>query len=132
LTGTSDRDVARLVEDCWGLGLDQFEYLPEGGGAYHWIALTTTGEAWFVTCDDLDTKPWLGSDRDSAFTALTVSYTAAMEIRDAGAHFIVAPVMSRHGAPTERLDDRHAVACLTYIEGEPWRWGQGVAPSDRD
>jgi hypothetical protein len=62
--------IRRELADGWGIGPASLVYLPVGGGAYHWIAPTAEGRQWFVTCDDLDIKPWLGTDRDSVFDGL--------------------------------------------------------------
>ena len=71
--------IRRAVIDGWGLDLDDLRYFPEGGGAYHWVAGTANGQRSFVTVDDLDTKPWLGDDRDSVFDGLIVAYSAAID-----------------------------------------------------
>jgi hypothetical protein len=62
--------ITDVIADGWGLRIDEFRYFPEGAGAYHWIAHTDDGRRWFVTCDDLQTKPWLGSDCDAVFEGL--------------------------------------------------------------
>lgn len=94
-----------------------------GGGAYHWIADTADGSRWFVTCDDLDTKPWLGSNPDTVFDGLLAAYGAAMDLRASGVGFVIAPVKSISGAPAERVDDRHSVSVFEYVEGKAGTWG---------
>src|SRR4029453_12194244 len=71
--------IKDVVAERWGLRIGDLRYVPEGGGAYHWIAYAVDGRRWFVTCDDLDTKPWLGSDRDSVFDGLRAAYQTAMD-----------------------------------------------------
>ncbi|MGH9184730.1 MAG: hypothetical protein ACRD0U_02765 [Acidimicrobiales bacterium] len=102
-------------------------YLPVGGGAYHWM-YTDAARRWFVTCDDLDTKPWLGSDRDMVFEALLAAYDTAMALRASGSAFVVAPFAARSGAPAERVDDRYSVSGLEYVEGTPGQWGRRISP----
>jgi spectinomycin phosphotransferase len=116
--------ISDAVADGWRLRIGGLRYLPEGGGAYHWIVDADDGRRWFVTCDDLDTKPWLGSDRDTVFEGLRSAYRAAMDARDAGLAFVVAPLAARSGEPAERVDDRHSVAVLEYVDGEPGQWGR--------
>jgi hypothetical protein len=56
---------------------------------------------WFMTGDDLDTKPWLGSDRDSVFDGLPAAHGTAMDLRSNGLAFVIAPVPAISGAPAE-------------------------------
>ncbi len=118
--------VRDVVFDGWGLRVDELRYFPEGGGAYHWTADADDDRRWFVTCDDLDTKPWLGSDRDSVFDGLCAAYRTAMDLRSAGLAFVVAPAAAISGAPAERVDERHGVSVFEYVQGEPGRWGRPV------
>ena len=111
--------IIQCVSDGWGLGLDEFRYFPEGGGAYHWHATTADGRRWFVTCDDLDTKPWLGVDRGAVFDGLTIAYGAAVDLHASGLSFVVAPL----GPSAVRIDDRHSVSVFAHVDGEPQEWG---------
>ena len=124
-------ELAGVVRREWRLGVGGLDYFPEGGGAYHWVTQATDGRLWFVTCDDLDTKPWLGTDRDAVFAGLRAAYGAAIGLRTAGADFVVAPAPTRSGEPTVRVDDRHALAVFPLVAGDPGRWGQAMAPDDR-
>jgi spectinomycin phosphotransferase len=124
-------ELASVVRREWRLPVGRLDHLPEGGGAYHWVAQATDGRRWFVTCDDLDTKPWLGADRDSVFAGLLAAYGAAMHLRTAGADFVVAPAPTRSGEPAFRVDDGHGLAVFPYVAGDPGRWGQPIAPDDR-
>jgi spectinomycin phosphotransferase len=128
LEHVEERVIRDAIVDGWGLRIDDFRYLPEGGGAYHWIALTDDACRWFVTCDDLQTKPWLGSDRDAVFEGLLAAYGAAMDLRSAGLAFVAAPIATESGAPAKRVDERHSVSVLRYIVGEPGQWGRALPP----
>lgn len=99
--------IATVVGDGWSLRLGDLRFLPEGGGAYHWLARDEAGQRWFVTVDDLDTKPWLGGDRDAVFEGLAAVYAVAMELRAGGATFVV--------APTPTTTPRKALAGLAAI-----------------
>jgi len=116
--------IRRAVMDGWNLAVGELRYLPEGGGAYHWIAGTGETRRWFVTCDDLDTKPWLGNDRDTVFDRLLAAYQAAIDLRASGLKFVIAPRATVAGAPAVRVDDRYSVSTFDYVAGAPAQWGR--------
>jgi spectinomycin phosphotransferase len=118
--------ISRVLTQAWDLAGPDLEYVPEGGGAYHWRA----GRTWFVTLDDLDTKPWLGSDRDTVFAGLAAAYGAAVWLREAGLDFVVAPIRTRAGATAERIDERYSVSVFPYVAGTPGRWGESFATDE--
>ena len=122
-----EQAIVQAAADGWGLDLQTLEYVPEGGGAYHWSAPTADGRRWFVTCDDLDTKPWFGPDRESVGNGLLAAYRAAMALRAGGLPFVAAPIPTISGAPAIRIDDRHTVALFEHVNGEPGRWGRPIS-----
>jgi spectinomycin phosphotransferase len=122
--------IRDLVVDGWALPVGELSYLPEGGGAYHWIAHGDACRRWFVTCDDLQTKPWLGTDPQTVFDRLLAAYLTALALRTGGLDFVVAPIPSRSGAPAVRVDDRHSVAVFEHVDGEAGRWGRPMAPGE--
>jgi spectinomycin phosphotransferase len=122
--GVSVSAIADAVASDWQLSIDELRYLPEGGGAYHWVASCGGEPRWFVTVDDLDTKPWLGADRDTVFAGLCAAYRAAADLRASGCAFVVAPMIAASDAVAVRLDDRHSVSVFEYVDGVPGRWGQ--------
>jgi spectinomycin phosphotransferase len=124
--------IVDVVADRWALEIDALDYFPEGGGAYHWIAFADDAPRWFLTCDDLDTKPWLGADRDSVFDGLAAAYDTARILRNEGLAFVIAPLAAISGASAERVDERHSVSVFDYIDGEPGHWGQAVRARARD
>jgi spectinomycin phosphotransferase len=113
-----------VVAGGWALGIAGLRYLPVGAGAYHWIAHGEDGRRWFVTCDDLDTKPWLGTDRETVFAGLLAAYGTAVALRNAGLTFVAAPVTTAAGAPAVRVDERHSVSVFEHVDGEPGEWGR--------
>ncbi|MGH7746723.1 MAG: phosphotransferase, partial [Candidatus Dormibacteria bacterium] len=113
----------------WGVRARHLQYLPKGMGSYHWVAEATAGERFFVTVDDLDRKPWLGTDRDGTFAGLNTSYeTASMLHRDAGHAFVVAPLPGRSGGVLQRLTSRYCLSVFPYIEGQAGLWGEAFTP----
>jgi spectinomycin phosphotransferase len=132
LEHVTDDVIEETVTDAWGLIVDDLRYFPQGGGAYHWLAYTNDGQRWFVTCDDLDTKPWFGHEWDIVFGGLVASYGTAMKLREAGHSFVVAPVATRAGTPAQRIDDRFCVSVLEYVDGVPGDWGRPVTPAMRE
>jgi spectinomycin phosphotransferase len=124
--------ICAVVADGWGLRVEELHYLPVGGGAYHWSALADDGRRWFVTCDDLATKPWLGSDSDVVFEGLRSAYRTAIALRDAGLPFVAAPVIAPSGTPAVRVDERHSVSVSKYIDGGAGEWGQELPAPRRE
>lgn len=131
LERVAESAIRNVVIDNWGLAIGELGYFPEGGGAYHWITRTDDARRWFLTCDDLDTKPWLGHDRDSVFDGLLSAYGTAADLRTAGLRFVVAPVPAASGLPAVRVDERHSVSVLEYVDGEAGRWGRPVSSQVR-
>jgi spectinomycin phosphotransferase len=124
--------VAAAIGAEWELYLDEVIYHPEGGGAYHWTARADGDLAHFVTVDDLDTKPWLGADRATAFEGLSTAYALAIELRGSRElGFVVAPLPSVSGAPCVRFASRYALALFPFVPGVPGRWGQPLDSFDR-
>src|SRR4051794_10376964 len=126
-----EQAIMGAAAEGWGLRLRGLEYVPEGGGAYHWSARTADGRRWFVTCDDLDTKPWFGADRESVCHGLLRAYGAAMALRADGMAFVAAPVPTAAGAPAIRIDERHTLAMFEHVPGEPGRWGRPLPRAAR-
>jgi spectinomycin phosphotransferase len=126
-----DEIIGHAVTDSWALDVRSLRYFPEGGGAYDWIVEDGAGRTWFVTCDDLDTKPWLGADRDAIFDGLRRAYETAIGLRRAGLPFVVAPIPASSGAPANRIDDRHSVCVFQYVDGTSGEWGRPVASRTR-
>ena len=123
-TAVAGDAVRALLRDAWGMDVVRLDDVLEGGGAHHWSADTADGGRRFVTCDDLAIKPWLGDDHDMVFRRLTAAYRTALELRRRGLGFVVAPIASRSGAPTARLDERHSLTVFEHVGGDPGRWGQ--------
>jgi len=116
--------IIDIIRRGWGIHIEGLRYLPVGAGAYHWLAEARDDHRYFVTCDDLETKPWLGSDCDAVFDGLLAAYATASHLRSAGLAFVVAPIVANSGAAAQRIDRRHSVSVFELIDGEPGEWGQ--------
>lgn len=106
--------VASLA-DGWGLRVDALEYCPVGFGSHHYIAQDVDGLRWFVTVDDLRSKPWLSTDPDVAFGELASAFRSAVILRRLGLEFVHAPVMGSRGV-LERLCGRYAVSLFRFVD----------------
>ena len=81
-TDLDDRIVALAIVDGWRVHVRSLQYMPVGGGGYHWHVIDTTGRSLFITIDDLDTKDWLGDDRDAVEQGLIASLDACRRLHD--------------------------------------------------
>lgn len=103
----------------WRVEAGSLEYSPLGAGGYHWIAAGADQERYFVTVDDLDTKPWLGADRPTVYASLRRCYESAWRLRnEAALEFVVAPLRAVGDTIIARLNDRFTVAVFPYCAGE--------------
>ena len=69
--------LTAILSRTWSIELDRLRYVPKGAGSYHWLAERDGRATHFITVDDLDTKLWIGRDRDSTFEGLTAAYETA-------------------------------------------------------
>ena len=125
--------VAEAVATDWGLPLNGLHYVPLGGGSHHWAALAPDGAMYFVTVDDLLDKPWLGTDRESAFRGLRGTLGTARHLRDGvGLPFVLGPISSLNGDAIRRLTPRYSLTVFPFVSGQTGRWGDDLPPEDRD
>jgi spectinomycin phosphotransferase len=129
----TESQLSSLLTRAWGLRRPHLEYLPKGVGSYHWVATVDRQAApWFVTLDDLRTKPWLGPDSGSAFPALSAAYETAVALHDeAGLEFVVAPIRCRDGNSCIRLAEDWSVAVFPFAGGAPGSWNEVVDEGER-
>lgn len=116
----SDDELRGALSRAWRLDAAELVYSPVGAGGYHWVATDATGERYFVTVDDLDTKPWLGVDREHVYPSLQRCYESAWRLRhQAGLEFVTAPLPLDGDQRTviERLNDRFSVAVFPFVDG---------------
>jgi spectinomycin phosphotransferase len=116
--------VGKALAWGWRLSGVSMEYLPVGGGGYHWKVTGRDGRSRFVTVDDLDGKDWLGDTRDAVLAGLGQALGTAAALRhEAGLDFVVAPVATRGGEFVRRVDDRYPVSVFPFLAGNCYPFG---------
>ena len=116
--------LGKALAEGWDLPTASLEYVPEGGGGYHWKLTSEDGQPHFVTVDDLDDKDWIGDTRAAAFDGLGRALGTAAALRhEAGLEFVVAPTAARDGKPLRRLDGRYTVSVFPFLAGRSYPFG---------
>jgi spectinomycin phosphotransferase len=124
--------LTAILSRTWSIELDRLRYVPKGAGSYHWLAERDGRTTHFITVDDLDTKPWIGRDRDSTFEGLTAAYeTAWVLYHEDRVDAVVAPIPCDNGTVTARLGQQFSIAVFPYVEGDAGRWGDPISSRDR-
>ncbi len=130
--GLSEDTLTSVLARGWDTGVASTAYQAVGFGSHHWNIVDTSGGRWFVTVDELQTKQRsLDEPLAATFGRLRASLCAARDLRDCGAAFVVAPVLTRDGEPLVRLDDRLAVAVYPFVDGQSFTWGELITPALR-
>jgi spectinomycin phosphotransferase/16S rRNA (guanine(1405)-N(7))-methyltransferase len=130
--GLSEAVLKSALARGWNADMSSLAYRAVGFGSHHWEALDAAGARWFVTVDELQTKQRsLDEPLAAAFGRLRASLSAARDLRDCGAAFVVAPVPARDGEPLVRLNDRLTVALYPFVEGHSFTWGEFTSPAQR-
>jgi spectinomycin phosphotransferase len=131
--GVDELDLADALVRSWALEVGQLDYIPKGFGGYHWLTRTHTGQRFFLTVDDLDTKPWLGGNRDETFEGLEAAYDSTLALhRNAHLSFVVAPMPQLGDGTALRLSERYALTVFPFMDGEPGVWGDPIGRADRE
>jgi spectinomycin phosphotransferase len=119
--------VARLAEvlaDGWGLRTVSLEYVPEGGGSYHWAVTDAEGQRWFATVDDLGGKDWFVGGNDAVFDGLRRALSTAAALRyEAGLQFVIAPVAACDGQPLRRVGETYSASVFPFLPGASHPFG---------
>jgi spectinomycin phosphotransferase len=124
--------LADALTRSWDLDVGQLRYIPKGSGSYHCITQTPT-HRYFLTVDDLETKPWLGGSPDSTFEGLEAAYDSALALhRQANLSFVVAPIPQPAGGTALRFSERYALTVFPFMDGEPGAWGDPIGRTDRE
>jgi spectinomycin phosphotransferase len=124
--------LRRALADGWRVRAAAVRYAPVGARSYHWVVRDTAGNRWFVTADDLDDKPWLGSTREAAFDGLRAALDTALALRErAGLEFVAAPVRSAGSTPVQRLNSQYSISVASFLAGTSGQFGQALNTADR-
>lgn len=128
----ADDELLARVAAGWRIPLDGIRYLPKAAGSYHWVAEAQGRPRYFITVDDLDTKPWIAFERDAAFDGLRAAYATARRLRhDAELRFVVGPLPRADGRVIMRLSDRYTVAVFPFVSGTAGNWGDPLSRAGR-
>jgi aminoglycoside phosphotransferase (APT) family kinase protein len=124
--------LAAVLTRGWGLTVTSLAYRPVGWGSHHWEVTGASGTRWFVTADELENKRHtLAEPLTEAFGRLRASLATAVELRELGLEFVVAPVPARDGAPLVRASERFSVALYPWVDGQSFDWGNFPGPAHR-
>jgi hypothetical protein len=130
--GLSEGMLTSALARGWDADVSSMAYRAVGFGSHHWEAVDAAGARWFVTVDELETKQRsLDEPLAVTFGRLRASLSAARDLRDTGAAFVVAPVPARDGEPLVRLTDRLTVALYPFVDGQSFTWGEFDTPAQR-
>lgn len=122
--GLATDRLRHVLADGWRIRAASLDYVPEGGGGYHWKLTDQAGQPRFVTVDDLDDKDWLGQTRQAVLDGLGRALSTAAGLRhDAGLEFVVAPLATGGGDLLVRLDDQYTVSVFPYLAGRSHPFG---------
>ena len=126
--GVDDQDLVAHLDRGWGLAAEDIRFVPEGFGSYHWVVAAAPSERLFLTVDDLETKPWLGGDAESAFAGLQACFQTALLLREhAGLPFVLAPRRTADGTVIRRIAERYSLAVFPFVDGRAGRWGEPLS-----
>jgi spectinomycin phosphotransferase len=121
--------LAAALERSWGLAVTSMEYRPVGWGSHHWEVTDAAGARWFVTADDVQNKRVsAGEPMAAGFGRLRASLATAMDLRDCGAAFVLAPVATAGGEPVARVSNGFGVAVYPFVDGQSFGWGEFSSP----
>lgn len=126
-----DEDIRSALASGWDIDTAAMQYVPLGGGSYHWQVRAEDGLQWFVSATDLDHSPWLGADRSSALRTLRVTMTTAWTLRtDVGLAFVLAPVPGSGGDTVRSVRRRYGLVVHPFVDGACGEFGAPLAPAD--
>lgn len=124
------RELARILNDQWGLAPGRLRHLPVGFGDHHWELTGAAGARWFVTVAE-PAGGWRGTGPAAGYADLRASMETVTALRRAGLEFAVAPVLTAGGQPLAPLGDGNAVTVFPYLDGGPGDFGDELPERDR-
>jgi spectinomycin phosphotransferase len=130
--GFDDGDVVHALAEGWRVVAKSVEHVTVGFGSHHWIVTDDAQQRFFVTVDDLGTKPWLGDTCENAFAGLRKAFDTAVVLRDkAGLEFVLAPLPAVDGASVRRVGLCHSVAVFPFVDAGAGGFGDSIGPERR-
>ena len=112
--------IAAALATRWAFAAIELAYQPVGFGSHHWRAVARTGDARFLSVDDLRSNSASTPDgtRSAAFTRLQRALRAARALSEESAlDFVVAPLADIDGDVLVRLDERYSLAVYPHLSG---------------
>jgi hypothetical protein len=123
--GLPEDMLVSVLARGWGVSVTWATYRAVGFGSHHWEVVDAAGTRWFVTADELQTKRLsLGEPPSAAFGRLRASLAAAMDLRDCGKAFVLAPIPALDGEPLVRANKQFGVALYPFVDGQSFTWGE--------
>jgi hypothetical protein len=115
----ADETIHGALASGWGFDAAQLDYQAVGFGSHHWKATTASGDARFITVDDLDGKRRdLSDTADAVFQRLVHAFTTVRALHDdAMLEFTVPPLTDRSGGVIERVGPRYSVVVHPFLRG---------------
>lgn len=130
--GLSEESLVSALARGWRLNAASIAYRAVGFGSHHWEVTDIAGARWFVTADELHNKRvYLGESLDVAFERLRSALTAAIDLRNQGCPFVIAPVPTHGGEVLVRAGDEFGVALYSFVDGVSFDWGEFSSPAHR-
>lgn len=124
--------LAAALARGWGLAVASMAYRPVGFGSHHWEVLDGSGGRWFLTADDLATRQRSRDEPPGApYARLRASLAAAVDLRDDGRPYVVAPLSTLDNEPLALVAGRFGVAVYPFVDGESFAWGEFATPAHR-
>lgn len=115
----ADETIRGALATGWGFDAAHLDYQAVGFGSHHWKATSVSGDARFVTVDDLQSKKRDRDDTpDAVFGRLVKAFTTVRALHDdAGLDFTVPPVNDRNGRVIGRLGRRYSMVVHPFLDG---------------
>ena len=89
--GLPEATLRPALERRWGIRAASVRYRAVGWGSHHWEVCAADGARWFVTADELENKRLSQAETlAGGFRRLHAALSAASDLRDCGAAFVVA------------------------------------------
>jgi spectinomycin phosphotransferase len=123
-------ELARVLQEQWGLASAQLQYAPVGFGDHHWELTDALGGHWFVTVADLS-GGWRGTSPAAGYADLQASMETVIALGQAGLEFAVAPAPTAQGQALTPLGAEHAITVFPRMDGAFGDWGDEMPARDR-